>query len=89
MNQEKELHGTPPIGLCQGMYKLQNAYSKLMVSSNTFCGYFIQIGGMFDTIQRTHSVTGDWAHILNKLIYYGKLTVIPSKFVVISNAGIP
>ena len=43
---------------------------------------------MFDTIQRTHSVTGDWAHILNKLIYYGKLTVIASKFVVFSNAGI-
>ena len=44
----------------------------------------LQIGGMFDTIQRTHSVTGDWAHILNKLIYYGKLTVsvIPFEFFV-------
>lgn len=33
-----------------------------------FCS---QIGGMFDTIQRTHSMTSDWAHLLNKLIYFG------------------
>lgn len=26
---------------------------------------------MFDTIQRTHSMTSDWAHLLNKLILHG------------------
>ena len=30
---------------------------------------------MFDTIQRTHSVTGDWAYILNKLICYNIVDV--------------
>lgn len=30
---------------------------------------------MFDTIQRTHTVTGDWAHILNKLIVYNIVDV--------------
>jgi len=30
---------------------------------------------MFDTIQRTHLVTGEWAYTLNKLICYGIVDV--------------
>lgn len=30
---------------------------------------------MFDTIQRTHSTTGDWANLLFKLVHNGVVDV--------------